>query len=150
MANIKKYTMENYNYKLSEECCNKYQHEKSQCYHNAYDLMCKLKTKEYYIGYVVHKNKKAIRHGFLIIDNKIVDSTPIDEHILKSIDYYIPCFKVRFEDMVDIFINYPYTSIVGFKKDREIEVIKYLQNNDIFLKDTDVVNQLLDEDTGGH
>lgn len=143
MTNIKKYTMENYNYKLSKECEEKYNHITGDCYSNAFNLMCKLDTREYYIGYVVHKNKKAIRHGFLIIDNEIVDSTPTDIHLLDTIDYYIPCFKVEITDMGEIFEKHPYSSIVGFKKDEEIEIIKYLQENDIFIKDTEVVKQLL-------
>lgn len=143
MINIKKYTIENYNYELSKKYCEKYNYETGNCYSNAFDLMCKLKTKEYYIGYVVHKNKKAIRHGFLIIDNEIIDSTPQEQYLLHTIDYFIPCFKVESKDMGDIFGKYPYTSIVGFKKDEEIEIIKYLQENDIFIKDTEVLDILL-------
>lgn len=141
--NMKKYTMENYNYKLSKEYEEKYNHITGNCYSNAFDLMCKLSTKEYYIGYVVHKNKKAIRHAFLIVDNEIIDSTPNPTYLLDTIDYFIPCFKVENTDMMEIFEKYPHTSIVGFKKDEEIEVIKYLQENDIFIKDTEVVNDLL-------
>lgn len=143
MTNIKKYTMENYNYKLSKEYQEKYNHKTGDCYSNAFDLMCKLGVDEYYIGYVVHKNKKAIRHGFLIIDNEIIDSTPQNPYLLHTIDYFIPCFKVEFTDMGEILEKHPYTSIVGFKKDEEIEIIKYLQENEIFIRDTEVVAELL-------